>query len=480
MIIMDRNATANIHSRNAQATLQILLFGTIATIVIAGFALWADVNIKAAYRTFNKATAFAAAEAGIEYYRWHLAHAQQDFWDGQGSTSTGPYIHMYYDKNGNVLGQFELTITPPATGTTIVSIRSVGKASADPTVQKTINVRMATPSFAKYAVATAAPAIRFGIGTETFGPIHSNGGIRYDGLAHNAITSALFSYDDPDHSGGNEFAVHTHVSPTDPLPTSTGSIPPSRPDVFIAGRQLSVAPVDFNGITQDLAGIKSSAQSGGFYASSSGSNGYEVLLRTNHTFSFYRVTATTTRPSGCTSDPWTIRTKTLVGTYPMPANGIMFIEDHLWVTGQINNDRMTIGAGKFPDNPATRKNIIFNTSTRYTYYDGRDALGFIAQKNVSISLKSENIIRVDGALIAQNGRVGRDYYNSSCGTGYTRQEITSYGMIGTNQRYGFAYTNGTGYQDRYLIYDVNLLYGPPPGFPLTTDGYEQISWDESQ
>ena len=51
-------------------------------------------------------------------------------------------------------------------------------------------------------------------------------------------------------------------------------------------------------------------------------------------------------------------------------------------------------------------------------------------------------------------------------------------MIGSYQRYGFAYTDGTGYQTRNLIYDVNLLYGPPPSFPLTTDTYQTISWEE--
>jgi hypothetical protein len=164
----------------------------------------------------------------------------------------------------------------------------------------------------------------------------------------------------------------------------------------------------------------------------------------------------------------------------MPANGVIFIEDHIWVRGQINGDRLTIASGRFPDNPSTRTNINFTTSTTYTNYDGTDVLGFIAQNHVNISLRSENIIRIDGALIAQNGRVGRFYYDSDCGTGYKRDELTSYGMIGTNQRYGFAYTDGTGYKLRNLIYDVNLLYGPPPSFPLTTDQYAQISWEELQ
>jgi hypothetical protein len=53
-------------------------------------------------------------------------------------------------------------------------------------------------------------------------------------------------------------------------------------------------------------------------------------------------------------------------------------------------------------------------------------------------------------------------------------------MIGSYQRYGWAYTNNTGYEDRIIIYDANLLYAPPPSFPLTADYYTPISWDEIQ
>jgi hypothetical protein len=52
--------------------------------------------------------------------------------------------------------------------------------------------------------------MRFGAGTEVFGKIHSNVGIRFDGVAHNVISSGVASFDDPDHGGGNEFGVHTH------------------------------------------------------------------------------------------------------------------------------------------------------------------------------------------------------------------------------------------------------------------------------
>jgi hypothetical protein len=51
-------------------------------------------------------------------------------------------------------------------------------------------------------------------------------------------------------------------------------------------------------------------------------------------------------------------------------------------------------------------------------------------------------------------------------------------MIATNQRYGWAWTDGTGYQNRVITYDGNLLYGPPPNFPITASQYDIIKWDE--
>jgi hypothetical protein len=80
--------------------------------------------------------------------------------------------------------------------------------------------------------------------------------------------------------------------------------------------------------------------------------------------------------------------------------------------------------------------------------------------------------------MAQNGFVGRYYYRSYCGTEYMRSTLNLFGMIGTNQRYGFAYTDNTGYDIRNLTYDANLLYAPPPSFPLSTNQYEIISWKE--
>jgi hypothetical protein len=449
--------------------------------LISGLVSWASLNLKAMKQAVNREVAMHIAEAGIDYYRWHLAHAPQDFKDGTGVA--GPYFHTFNDKNGVVLGGFSLTIIPPPVGSTIVTIRSTGTSSTTPPKSRTLETKLAIPSWAKFAVA-ANDDMRFGEGTEVYGVIHSNKGIRFDGVAHNLISSSLASYDDPDHAGGLEYGVHTHKSPVDPLPPT---VVPTRSDVFMAGRQFPIAAIDFTGITADLAGIKTNAMASGKYFAPSGFFGYHVVLKNNDTFDLYKVKALTSPPGGCSDTQtgwgtWSIKSggsgQQFVANYAIPANGLIFLEDHVWVDGIINTARVTIASGKFPDNASTRTSITINNDLLYTNYDGQDSIALIAQNNINAGMVSDDDLRIDGALIAQNGRVGRYYYGSSCSPYDDRTKITLYGMIASNQRYGFAYTNGTGYQTRNIIYDANMLYSPPPSFPLTSDQYQMISWKE--
>lgn len=476
--------------------LSVIVFGSIAISSVLAFSAWAYTSLSVAQTVFHKEQALQIAEAGIDYYRWHLAHAPSDFQDG--TSGPGPYTHIFYDKDGVAIGEFVLTITPPAIGSTIVTIESEGSTYAYPKGKKRIKTRLAIPSFAKYAI-VANDVMRFGEGTEVFGPIHSNGGIRFDGLAHNLVTSAISAYDDPDHGGNSEFGVHTHVNappssgvsnsfrsseapPTNPVPT--------RSDIFMTGRQFPVPPADFTGITNDLSTIKTNAQASGKYFAPSGALGYHIVFKTNDTYDVYKVTNLASASSSCSSDSsggdstwgtWSIKSsngQTFIANYANPVNGLIFVEDNVWVDGQINTARITLAAGKFPDNVSTRKSIIVNKSLLYTNYDGQDVIALIAQQDVSVGMISDTNFRIDGATMAVNGRVGRKYYGSSCSPYHSRDTITLYGMIGTNLRYGFAYTDGTGYTNRIIIYDANLLYGPPPSFPLTSDKYSTISWEE--
>jgi hypothetical protein len=486
-----RRMTANYELRikeKGQLTMAVLLFGSLAIIILGGLIIWVDSELRTARRANDQALALRIAEAGIEYYRWHLAHSPIDFQDGTGQP--GPYTHDYKDKDGNVIGQFILDITPPELGETMVIIQSTGKISVDSSIEKIIRVKMGGGSLVRFA-AVSNTDIYFPPGTEVFGPVHSNGGVHFDGIAHNIVTSARTDYNDPEHSGNEEYGVHTHVAPADPLATSPPNVP-NRPDVFMAGRKFPVPAIDFAGFTSALATIKSDAQSGGNYFGPAEQQfeGYHIVLKTNDTFDLYKVSKLVSSPNGCTNvvgqqdwGTWSIEQEQLIQNYPFPANGTIFFEDTVWVDGQINGARLTIAAGSFPENPAKYEDIIVNKDLLYTNYDGTDVIGLIAQGDFTVGWVSEDDLRIDGAVVSHNRRVGRNYYRGPtqnqerCSPYHIRQLLTMYGMVASFETYGFSYTDGTGYLERKLIYDPNLLFSPPPRFPGGSQ-YELISWEE--
>lgn len=474
------------NNKRGLVLLNVLVFGAIAIMIIIALTSWFVVTYKGTKKVVDEEQAFHIAEAGIEYYRWHLAHAPQDFYDGQGSTSTQPYIHDFFDKDEQKIGRFELKITPPAVGSTLVVVESKGILDSTG-ASKTIRAELAKPTFAKYAFISNED-IRLGEGTEVFGMIHSNEGVRFDGLAHNLVTSAQTSYDDPDHSGQKEWGVHTHVGLVDPLPPTPL---PERFDVFQSGREVGVPAIDFDGLTATMANLKAKAQSGGRYHGSSGKSGYNVVLKIDGTYSLYRVDSLISPHNSCNNalgqqdwGSWSINKRTLIGTYQMPENGVLFLEDHTWIEGKIKDEKLTIAVARFPEAPGQYRNIIINKDVLYTKKDGSDVLGLIAQGDINVGMISDDDLEIDAAMISKNGRIGRYYYRGAwsnkpgCSPYDSRDTIDVYGMIGTNNRYGFAYTDNTGYENRNVVYDANLLYGAPPEFPLTADQYEIISWEE--
>lgn len=492
----------NFHSRAEQASLpastrqaggiiiQVLVFATVSIVILSGFVGWGAMSVRVARHSEAREQALQIAEAGIDYYRWHLAHAPSDFQDGTGTP--GSYVHDYADKNGVKIGTFTLTVTAPTLGSTLVTIKSTGQVLSDETVTRTIETRLAKPSFAKYA-AISNVGVQFGSGTEFFGPVHSNGGLNFFGTAaHNLMTSAANTWLNF-YNGVTTYGVYTTG---DALPNA--SFPTANP-IFQAGRQKGVPTVDFSGMAADLAQMKLDANANGkYYAPSASGFGYHIVLKTNDTFDMYQVNTLSTNPGGCIARQpfnacaisaippslWSIGTEALIaggGNVPLPANGIIFVEDHVWVDGQIDTARITIASAKFPDNPSTRTNIVVNNNLLYTNYNGQDTLALIAQNDIILGLKSADNQRIDAALIAQSGRLHRLHYNTSCGTWRLRNSVVFYGMFASAQRYMLYTGCGTvasGYVNRTFTYDPNLLYAPPPSFPLTTSQYQVLSWDE--
>src|SRR3989344_7535066 len=128
--------------------LVIFIFSTVMLAVLS----YATTQLRVLRSTVNREQSFQIAEAGANYYQWRLAHYPADFWDGNASTTPGPYIHDYIDKDTNEkVGEFALTITPPLTGSTVVTITSKGYTMNNPAQKRTVTVRYGIPSLARYA-----------------------------------------------------------------------------------------------------------------------------------------------------------------------------------------------------------------------------------------------------------------------------------------------------------------------------------------
>lgn len=471
----------------------VMMITTIFIVVLLGAVSLALMQFKLGKSRVYANQALHVAEAGVSYYRWALYHESKEYCNREaciGGPDYGPYgPYEYTDPSGTLKGFYNLYITPPELkGSTIVEIRSVGWIEGRENIKREIVVRCGIPSWSSFSV-LANSHMRFGSGTEVWGHLHSNGGIRFDGIAHNLITSSLLDYDDPDHTGANEFGVHTHEISQDPLPD--GNNPPEnvpeRSDVFMAGRSFPVTVVSFDLLDTYVLETLALAYASGTVLEASGAEGYHITLNTDDTLDIKIVEDTTPdcryKDGGWKNSPTfgiVSESDFAIGTNS-PPNGIVFVKDHVWVDGQVDGNRITILAFDEPLSGNTA-NININNDILYTYYDGTDAIGLIAQNDVNVGLFSEDDLKIDAALIAKEGRVGRWYYPESdsndCSLVYSiRAVLTLNGALATRDRYGFAYTNGTGYATRNLIYDNYLTFAPPPHYP-TTGEYTFISWRE--
>lgn len=466
--------------------IQVIAFMAIGIFMISGIVSFGVSSLKMAKHTENREQALQVAEAGIEYYRWHLAHNPTDFYDGNGATSTGPYKHDYNNKDGVKIGEYELTITPFATGSTVVIVKSVGRVMSEASSTRTIISKLAKPSYAKYGLVSNS-SVFYGPGDDVYGEIYSNGTIRFDSpaKAHNMVTSMVNWTNNMYY--GKIWGVSCTGDPT-PQTMYTNS---SCPNILMAGRRINAPQISFNELSLDLASLRTKSIANGSYRGDSGAKGYLVRFKIDDTYDLYKVNTVKSKPGFCKNDKgednwdlWSVNSTSFISNSPIPSDGIIFIADDLWIEGQINTARVTIAAGRNAAGVSGKSdaNIIINEDLLYTNKDGQDVIGAIAEDNVFVGLYSADDLEIDGALIAQKGAVKRLYYSSSCSAVYyIRSTLRTFGMYVTYGQPYFAFNSGgvtiSGYASQPAIYDGNLLYSPPPSFPLTTDQYQVIGWE---
>lgn len=436
-----------------------LVFGAVAmTVVISGISSYGVYEQQSSERKYDRDLAFHIAEAGIHYYRWHLAHDPTDYKDG--TDAEGPYVHPYLDKNDSVIGYYSLVIEPPPSGSSIVTVQSTGWTVEEANIKRTIQARFGFEGFTDYVFLNNS-SMTFGFTTVVHGVVHSNGGIRFDGTTDSWVRSAKETY---------QYENQTH----------NGVWGGGGPKEFW---EYPVSEIDFSSVTGDLSTMLTMADDDGIHLSSSGKEGWHIIFSETG-FDLYKVN---TRDCYNGEGKWKgkiwngdvvcedIGTETFVSTQDIPANGIIFSNDTVWVEGVVDG-RVTVAVGNFPVKEPY-KNIIITDNLTYKQKASDDVIGLIAQGEIVVPYEVPEDMEINAALLSQFQKNYRPYYGSN-----EKNSLLIFGSQIAALTGGWKYNNGwgnviSGFVNTNHTYDDNLKFNPPPGFP-TQATYELLSWEE--
>ena len=476
--------------KRGSITLLVLVFAAIFFGVLTTLAGYVLSQNRAEDATRVKAEAFSVAEAGLDYYRWHLIHFPSDLQNGTGHG--GPYAVAIPDPEGNTAGTATLTIAAnTACGqTTSISITSKGTAADDASQPQTIVARYTRPSVAAYSYIING-SVWAGADRVINGPYHSNGGVRMDGTANAPVTSSLSTW--------------TCTSSFGCTPSAT------KPGVFGAGPNQNLwdyptPQMDFAGIATNFSSLKGTATTSGLYFarySSGNSNsasyhkGYHLVFNANGTVTVTKVVSVTTplpviplNNSDSSSDYSLISNENSSATYSIPATcSLIFVEDNTWVEGIIPSKVTLVVANV--TNSGVVPDAFLHGNISYAANDGSAGFTLISQHNVLITPDSPQNMNLRGIFVAQSGAFGRNLYGTfdhsgnltGCDAQYEpRGTLTILGSTISNLRTGTRWVNGcgsgndAGYQTRIDSFDRTLANDPPPFTPFTSTDYRFVDW----
>ncbi len=476
---MSMHPTSFLKTRRGSILLLTLVFAGLFAMIVSSLAGFLLTQQKVQRAKSDREEAIQIAEAGLDYYKWFLAHFPTDLQDGTGAA--GPYVHDYADPEGGNIGKFSLVVTGNSQCGSLgsVDITSTGYVNTSPALKRVVFGRYARPSVAEYSHILNS-AVWAGSDRQIYGPYHSNGGIRMDGDNFSRVTSGVATWQCTPSFGCTSTTTKNGV-----FGTGSGS----------SLWQYPVAQIDFAGITVDLVNMKNLAQTqGGLYYPPAG-QGYHVVLNAGGTMTVYRVDSTTLIWSYSTEGGWVhdgtvINTQTNLGTVTIPANcKLVFFEDDVWLEGVVKGKVTLVSANVTTPNVSPR--IILTNNITYNTGSTIDGLTAVAEDSVLIPINSPTDMELHGIFIAQNGRFSRDHYVSSgsnkvpnaYNSYITQNDLAIYGTIVSNGRVGTQWTCGgtfcSGYSTRENYYDKNLAQSPPPLTPFTSEDFRFIEWREN-
>src|SRR3989344_1115772 len=455
----------------------LLVIASAFIIIIYGLLFILSLQFDFAQRQIANERALNIAEAGINYYHWHLDIDPDDYTDGTNNPDLQPYEHEYNDPQGEAIGKFALEIEAPTESHQVVTIRSTGWLYQYPKVKRTIEVQYGKVVLTRYAFLHNSN-MWFGDDITVNGPVFSNGGIRLDGHNSSTVESAKETY---------TCGVESGCIPN----------PETKPGVWGNGEidelwSFPSVPIDFDSIKVDFNIMRDAAQANPTgYLGPSGAQGYHLVYTSDGNVDVYRVTGTSpingySLEYGCEILQQVITSEVSLGTYALSETPIIFAEDQVWVEGIVNG-KTTLAAARFPLG-TFNANIWIMGDLTYLAKDGNHKLGLVAEKDIIFTRDVPEYFDLHAAVLAQNGRTIRHHYNKQgCrvqgqGQDSQKQEFNFYGSLISNQRSYWNFSSGqgspaSGFVKTTLDYDPTNYGNPPPYFP-TYGTYQFLSWKE--
>lgn len=463
-----------VHHSDGYLMILVLVFGAIFFTIISSFTVFIVTQSRLISQRVEVETAGQIAEAGLNYYKWYLAHYPNDVTNGTGLP--GPYVGVYNDPEAGPIGEYTLSVATTTYCGDLASIRvtSVGNTYKQPTIKKTLSARYSRPTIADYSFILNS-SVWVGSDAQITGPYHTNGGVRFDGRNNSVVTSGQTNWSCTPAFGCTPTTTQNGVFTTTANPNTALFDFPS-------------SPINFAGVTVDLSQIKTKAQNnGGRYFGPSGREGYHIIFNSNGTYDVRRVNGKVNEPNGYA---WgqqmnILNGTTLIGTYALnPLCPIIYVEDQVWLEGVVNG-KATIAVADVSSN-TNNPSIILNNNI--TYSNATSGLLAIAEYDILIGLEVPDNMTLYGIFLAQTGKFGRNHYDTSMPNAWEqyimRNSLTLYGTIVSNGRVGTKWVNNSGtyisgFDNRFTTYDRNLVASPPPLIPVTSDDYIFSDWQDA-
>jgi hypothetical protein len=383
----------------------VLLFVTIALTLVT-------YQTVASGKEESRVKALHVADSGIDAYMYELRKNNTFMGSLNGAEADGSWV---------------VTASPPTTAAPL-TLRSVGTVPGR-NQSRSVVATVRFPTFADYMFLTNT-YINIGNGATIMGKVRANGNIQ---------------------NGGNITGSATTAG------TYTGNYGGSNGTLGVSPAIQHAPSVDFGTVVADLAAMKTAATSSSTYfgAIASGATGYRM------TFSGSGITFTVEKVNATTSGLTVVST---VGTYNIPANGIVYFDDEVWVRGSYAA-MCTV---------ACSKDIYISENITASDPNQAYTLGLIADSDIILPIGYTTFptnMTIQACMVARQGTI---YADTNTYPNTTRTKVEIDGSMAYNT-FSWFQSGSAGFSTRVYNYDERANLNPPPSFPVVHDGTLKVS-----